>query len=60
MRTFEIRTGKCFVGFLYRQHHLILALHKTWRFSYHHLKNKLANRLYVGPIEIQWSWKETP
>jgi hypothetical protein len=53
----RVKTGRCFVSLLTARGHILAALHRRWRFEFVVPPGKLGfyRRLYVGPLEIEWS-----
>jgi hypothetical protein len=50
----RVKTGRCFVSLLNARGHLLVALHRRWRFDFVRPPGKPGYaRLYVGPLEIE-------
>lgn len=50
----RVKTGRCFVSLLNARGHLLVALHRRWRFDFVRPPGKPGYaRLYVGPVEIE-------
>jgi hypothetical protein len=58
-----MKFGKWFVSTGIREHrrggwwHVLVAVHRRWRIDFIKVMAKPEyRRLFIGPIEIEWSW----